>query len=157
MDFYAEVRAAYLTRQWWMIARRSSIWRCFIICRFGGKVAIAIEHMPISLSHFLTHADILVCIFGDVDRNLVQFGPHVVFTWKKEKGVIPFTCWVFKLILKVFQSFSISSTTSNCPSLQAIWNRVFLCCTVIRYPSVVCTYHYVMDPFRLIFFYKWKK
>ena len=57
------------------------------------------------------------------------------------KGVIPFTCCAFKLILKVL---NISSTTSNCPSLQAIWKRVFhyvliyWCCTVIRY-SRVCT------------------
>ena len=39
----------------------------------------------------------------------------------KSKGVIPFPCWAFKLILKVMNwSFTISSTTSNCPSLQAI-------------------------------------
>ena len=44
----------------------------------------------------------------------------------KSKGVIPLTCWAFKLILKVLNlSFTISSTTSNCPSLQAIWNWVF--------------------------------
>ena len=44
--------------------------------------------------------------------------------------------------------FTISSTTSNCPSLQAIWNRVFhyvrvfldRCCTVIRYSRVVVIY-----------------
>ena len=56
----------------------------------------------------------------------------------KSKGVISFTCWAFKLILKVLNwSFTISSTTSNCPSLRTIWNRVF---------------HYVrlIDPVRLL-------
>ena len=44
----------------------------------------------------------------------------------KSKGVIPFTCWAFKLILKALNwLITISSTTSNCPSMQAIWNRVF--------------------------------
>ena len=49
----------------------------------------------------------------------------------KSKGVIPFTCWAFKLIL----TFVISSTTSNCPSLQGMWNRIL--CMFIRYSRVL--------------------
>ena len=42
------------------------------------------------------------------------------FTNFQLKWVIPFTCLAFKLILKVLNwSFTISSTTSNCPFLQA--------------------------------------
>ena len=59
----------------------------------------------------------------------------------KSKGVIPFTCWAFILVLKVLNwSFTISSTTSDCSSLHmkssfplCTFNR---CCTDIRHSRV---------------------
>ena len=47
--------------------------------------------------------------------------------------VIPLTCWAFKLILKFLNwLFSISWTTSNCPSLRDIWNEVFHLIVIVR-------------------------
>ena len=53
----------------------------------------------------------------------------------KSKGVIPFTCWALKLILK-------DMTTSNWPSLQATLREFsigtfYRCCAVIRYSRIV--------------------
>ena len=56
------------------------------------------------------------------------------------KGVIPFTCFAFKLILKVL---NISSTTSNCPSLQTIWNRIFHYVRLIHAGRLLDTLEYV--------------
>ena len=49
---------------------------------------------------------------------------HFTSYTTKAKRVIPFTCRAFKLILKA--SNWVSLTSSNCPSLQALWNGIFI-------------------------------
>ena len=68
-----------------------------------------------------------------------------VYITAKSKGVIPFTCWAFKLILKVLNW----STTSNCPSLQAIWNRVFHYVSFIDDVRLLNTLEYKIERFFL--------
>ena len=70
--------------------------------------------------------------------------PPITLLKAESKGVIPLTYRAFKLILKVLKwSFTISLTTSNCPSFASHMKSSFpifaviRCCTVIRYSRVV--------------------